>query len=439
MKNLPRFPRLPHLLVLGFLLLATSCTDHPDTPQPAPAPSGTAGTPVYSSDVVTSWLPLQLRLAHSTRFGVVVALRQFAYTGIALYESIVPGYSNYQSIAPQLNGLPPLPTVTAGASYYRPAAANAAIAAMVRSFNPAASAADNATIDSLEAANTALYQRDRPADELARSAGFGQQIAAAVLAWAKTDGSDNATPFVLPAGAGMWVPTPPNYLPASLPNWGSCRLIVANSDAGTDQIVPVPYSEDPASAYYAQAREVYDISQRLTAEQRATAIYWAINSWPSILRQVLVKEKPSLEVAAAAMAQSMIAVSDAFVSNYKGKYVYTGLRPVTYIRTVLGQSNWNAVFPTPAHPEFPSGHAISSGAASESLTLLFGASYAYTDTPFNAAAGSPRLYASFAEAAEEAAMSRVYAGIHYRPTAEAGIQHGRIIARNVAQKLTFKR
>jgi hypothetical protein len=238
----------------------------------------------------------------------------------------------------------------------------------------------------------------------------------------------------------MWVPTPPNFTPALMPNWGTCRQIVLNSDAGADdQSLPVPYSEDPASAYYAQAQEVYDISQSLTAEERAIAVYWNSNTWYNILKQVLLKEKPSLEEAAVVAAQTTIAMSEGVVSIYKGKYLYTGVRPVTYINTVLNQPKWSTVFATPAHPEYPSGHAIVSGSAAETLTLLFGTDYAYTDTPFSKAAGSPRSYTSFAEAADEAALSRLYAGIHYRHTAQASIQQGKIIARNVAQKLRFKR
>lgn len=422
------------------LIVTTSCQDH----QPPLALNTTS----YSADVVTSWLTMQLKITRTAPAPPMFTGRRFAYTGIALYESIVPGLAGYQSIAPQLNGLPPLPTVTSNLSYYWPACANAALAAMNRSFHPTTAAANKIAIDSLETATTALYQKDRPADELARSAEFGKKIAAAVFEWSKSDGNDNNSPYTLPIGVGLWVPTPPAFAPAAVPNWGAIRPIVPGSDTGADQNVPTPYSPDPASAYYAQVKDVYDLSQRLTPEQRTIALYWAGSSdgksfgggqWLSILSQVLAVEKPKLEVAAVAFAQLGIAGSEAAISIFKQKYQYNGLRPITYIRTVMNQPTWNALLDTPNQPEYPSGHAVTSAAAAQTLTLLFGTNYKFTDNS-NALGGySPRSYNSFEEAAIEAGNSRVYGGIHYRKTCDMGQIHGKIIAQNVAQRLKFKR
>ena len=283
MKNFQSFrPRLrcSGLLLLG-ALLATAC-EKDDEATTAPAPSA----PVYSGEVVSSWLTLQLKLALAAPGGPAAAPRRYAYTSIALYEAVVPGLAGYQSIAPQLNGLGALPAVGPNLAYYWPACANAAAAAMSRGLYPTASAAGKATIDSLETATSASY-KDQPADVLARSAAFGQQMAAAVFAWAKTDGNDDTTPYTPPMGVGLWVPTPPAFAPAAVPNWGRCRPLVLNSDAGADQGPPTPYSTNPTSAYYAQAKEVYDIGQGLTAEQRTIALFWANNSWHNVLRQKL--------------------------------------------------------------------------------------------------------------------------------------------------------
>jgi hypothetical protein len=441
--NQSTFPRRivqPSIWLLICSLLATSCQDHR-----VPVPSDAAS---YSADVVTSWLTMQLKLTQTTPASPVLPPRRFAYTGIALYESIVPGLAGYQSIASQLNGLPALPTVTPNVSYYWPACANAALAAMNRNFHPTTSAANKVSIDSLEAANTDLYQKERPADELARSAEFGKQIAASVFEWSKSDGNDNATPYVLPVGIGLWVPTPPAFAAAAFPNWGKSRPIVSGSDTGADQGAPTPYSTDPASAYYTQVKEVYDIAQNLTAEQRTIALFWADNPdgksfssghWPSILNQVLMIQKSKLDVAAVAFAQVGISMSEAGISLFKGKYLYNGLRPITYIRTVMNQPNWNALFATPAHPEYPSGHAVSSAAAAQALTLLFGANYQFADNSYNSVGFSPRFFNSFEEAAVEAGNSRVYAGLHYRKSCDLSIVQGKIIANNVAQKLKFKK
>ena len=423
--------RCSGLLLLG-ALLATACQKDDEATIAPPS------TPVYSGEVVSSWLTLQLKLALAAPGGPVAAPRRYAYTSIALYEAVVPGLAGYQSIAPQLNGLGAVPAVGPNLAYYWPACANAAAAAMSRSLYPTASAASKATIDSLETATAAAY-KDQPADVLARSAAFGQQMAAAVIAWSKTDGNDDATPYTPPVGVGLWVPTPPAFAPAVGPNWGRCRPLVLNSDAGADQGPPIPYSTNPTSAYYAQAKEVYDIGQGLTAEQRTIASFWAPNSWHNVLRQVLATQKPALDAAAVAFAQVSIAMSDAQGSLFKSKYLYNAVRPITYIRTVMGQPAWNTLLATPAHPEYPAGHSVTSGAAAEALTLVFGANYKYTDKPYNIAGVVARPYNSFDEAATEAGVSRVYGGMHYRKTTEVSLLQGKTIARNIAAKLKFKK
>ncbi len=402
----------------------------------------------FSSGVLTSWLTVQLKLTQTTPVSPVLPPRRFAYTAIALYESIVPGLSDYQSLVSQLNGLPALPTVMPGVRHYWPACANAALAAMNRNFYPTTSAANKASIDSLEALHNTIFLKTRMADEVNRSADFGRQIAAAVFAWSKSDGSDNATPYTPPVGPGLWVPTPPAFATAAFPNWGKCRPIVVGSDTGVDSALPISYSENPASAYYTQANEVVEIGQNLTAEQKTIALFWADSPdgksytsghWLSILNQVLAIQKPTLDVAAVAFVQFGIAYSDAQISIVKSKYKYNAVRPISYIRTVMSRPTWNALLATPAHPEYPAGHAVSSGAAAQTLTLLFGGNYKFTDNSYNLIGFSPRTYNSFNEAATEAGNSRVYGGIHYQTSCDVSIVQGKTVANNVAQKLTFRK
>lgn len=418
------------IVLFACTMVITSCTDHdgPDVP----------AEPASSSEVVTSWLTMQLKLAQAIPGSPPVLARRWAYTGIALWESLQPGLPGYQSIAPQLNGLPALPQPGKSLNYYYPASANAALAAMNRAMQPGISGTNLARIDSLEAANLAKYQQHQQPDVLANSIDFGKKIAAAVFEWSKTDGFDNTTPYTPLAGAAYWKPTPPAFGPAALSNWGKVRTIVANSDAGAEQGAPIPYSEDKASEYYKQVADVYNVSQSLTQEQRTIATFWPDNSWHNILSQVLAVEKPGLAVAAKAFTQLGIAMSDGAISLCKGKYVYQGVRPVTYIRTVMNHPDWNTVIPTPAHPEYPSGHSVMSAAAAEVLTGIFGKNYHYTDKPYNLSGFVPRNYNSFEEAAAEAAVSRMYAGIHYRKTCEVSLRHGKIVGQNVISKLKFK-
>lgn len=432
MKNVTLLKRVKQSTIglLACTMLTVSCTDH-DGPQ-IPA------EPVSSPEVVTTWLTMQLKIAQVMPASPPVTARRWAYSGVALWESLQPGLPGYQSIAPQLNGLPALPQPSGSLNYYFPASANAALAAINRVIHPGISAATLARIDSLEAANLAKYQVHQQPDVLANSIDFGKKIAAAVFEWSKTDGYNNTTPYTPLSGPAYWKPTPPAFAPAILSNWGKVRTIVANSDAGAEQGAPTPYSEDKTSEYYKQVEELYNISQSLTQEQRTIATYWPDNSWHNVLSQVLAIEKPGLAVAAKAFTQLGIAMSDGAISLCKGKYVHQGVRPVTYIRTVMNHPDWNTVIPTPPHPEYPSGHSVMSAAAAEVLTSIFGQNYHYTDKPYNLPAFSPRQFNSFEEAAAEAAVSRVYAGIHYRKTCEVSLLHGKIVAQNILGKLKFK-
>ena len=426
--------------LLACTVLTTSCSKDSTAPI-------SSDVTTYSADVVTSWIAMQVKLVQITTVSPALPPRRFAYTGIALYESIVPGLAGYKSIAPQLNGLPALPTVTPNATYYWAASANAALAAMARNFYSTTSAANLASIDSLENANLAIFKTASTTEELTRSVDFGKKIAAAIFDWSKTDGNDDATPYTVPTGVGLWVPTPPALAAPALPNWGKCRQIVIGSDAGADQGASTAYSTDPSSAYFAQVKEVFDISQSLTAEQKAIALFWADNPdgksfsaahWLNILNQIMAIQKPKLDLAAVAYAQLGITMSEANISLFKAKYKYNGLRPITYIRSVMNQPTWNSLITTPAHPEYPSGHATVSGSAAQTLTLLFGANYKFTDTSYNFLGFSPRTYNSFEEAAIEAGNSRVYAGIHYRKSCDASQLQGKAIANNISQKVRFK-
>lgn len=416
--------------LLACTLVTISCTDH-DGPQVPSEPAG-------SSEVVTSWLTMQLKIAQAVPGSPPALARRWAYSGVALWESLQPGLPGYQSIAPQLNGLPALPQPDKSLDYYYPASANAALAAINRSIHPGISGAALARIDSLEAANLAKYQQHQQPGVLANSIDFGKKIAAAVFEWSKTDGYDNALPYTPLSGPAYWKPTPPAFAPAALANWGKVRMIVPNADAGAEQGAPIAYSEEKTSAYYKQAEELYTISQQLTTEQRTIATFWPDNAWHNVLSQVLAIEKPGLAVAAKAFTQLGIAMSDGAISLCKGKYVYQGVRPVTYIRTVMNHPEWNTVIPTPAHPEYPSGHSVMSAAAAEVLTRIFGENYHYTDKPYNLPGFAPRSFSSFEAAAAEAAVSRVYAGIHYRETCEVSLLHGKIVGQNVIGALKFK-
>jgi membrane-associated phospholipid phosphatase len=123
-----------------------------------------------------------------------------------------------------------------------------------------------------------------------------------------------------------------------------------------------------------------------------------------------------------------MAISDAFVACWFQKYRYNLLRPVTYARAQF-DPDWLPVLVTPPFPEYPSGHSVQSGAAFQVLTDMFGKRYAFVDRTQDARGLPPRRFDSFLDAAEEAAISRLYGGIHFRAAIDSGLAQGRRIGR----------
>jgi hypothetical protein len=205
------------------------------------------------------------------------------------------------------------------------------------------------------------------------------------------------------------------------------------------------YSEDSQSEFYQEAWEVYSVVNHLNPEQLAIVQFWADNLGQtgtppghsiSILSQILIQEGSSLETGAEAYARLGIALADSFIACWQTKYQYNLLRPITYIHNVLGDTNWNTPVVTPPFPEYPSGHSVQSAAAAQVLTDMFG-EVAFTDHTHASLGYTPRTFTSFFAFAEEAALSRLYGGIHYRAAIERGLEQGHCIGQRV-KALQFK-
>ncbi|RYZ33581.1 MAG: hypothetical protein EOP49_35685 [Sphingobacteriales bacterium] len=203
------------------------------------------------ADVATAWMKLHMRLTMTTPgFNSVVSSRSVGYAGLTLYESVVPGFKEYHSIATQLNNgyalklmLPP-----ANGSIYAPASANAAMAQITKSLFGNTSSANLKTIDSLDAALTAGFLPRVSADVLEASEKFGQKVANAIFEWSKSDGGHEGylrvtdPTYVAPTGAAFWIPTPPGFGPPVHPRWGSNRSFIPGVPANTMAPAPIAYS-----------------------------------------------------------------------------------------------------------------------------------------------------------------------------------------------------
>ena len=405
-------------------------------------------TKTFSADVAIQWMNMQVwqMYKYPGIIGNVAYSRHYAYSGIALYEAVVPGMPAYQSIAPQLNGLTGLPKTKPGAGYHWAASANAALAYMNKKLFPAASAENKAAMDDLEATLLAQYSNEADAAIIERSVAFGKAVAEAVFNWAETDGYQNINnPYTPPAdkiGGVYW--TPPAVLPVhSLPYIGNLRRIVTNSGDGA-ALPPPPYDELEAMTI-----EVIQAKPNPGEQGFFKAFWWrdfpgtsTPGHYVSILRQVLQKQHASLDVAALAYALGGIIDVDITISTWQDKYKYLLARPFNY-DDVIGQP-FTALLGAP-HPEYPAGHATLSSANAEAMTAIFGDNYSFTDSTFYIyetvnPVGSkqpPRSFNSFREAGEEAGWSRLYGGIHYRISIERGFWQGRKVAHNIISSLKF--
>ena len=406
----------------------------------------------YPPDVAVAWMKLQMSLNKTTAgFNPFVGDRTFGYSGLALYESVEPGIPNCQPIVTQLSGFSAasLPQIKRGL-YYWPASANAAMALITKDLFANTTPANFTTIDSLEAAFTQEFQSEATAAELQNSVEFGQEVASAIFEWSKSDGGDQAylhntdPTYVPPVGPGMWVPTPTKFTPPILPHWGDNRSFIPNIASVTQPGPPTTYSEEPKSAFYQMVDDLYQQSLNLTHEDSLTAKFWgdipgnfnAPSHATSILTQLIVLNKLDLGAAAIAYAKHGIAISDASISVFKTKYTYTTIRPISYIRNVMGHTTWNSVIPTPSHPEYTPAHAVASAASALVMDEIFGYNYSFTDHSYDATWG-PRTFNSFEAYANEASHSRFLAGIHFMPSLEAGLIQGEKIGKMV-NRLRFK-
>ena len=157
--------------------------------------------------------------------------------------------------------------------------------------------------------------------------------------------------------------------------------------------------------------------------------------WISIAMQVLDQDKADASRRVEVRARLGVTLADAFIGCGDAKFKYDLVRPITYIKRLV-DPKWETLLITPPFPEYPSGHSTQSGAAAVVLTRVFGENYAFTDSTHEADGLIPRKFSSFWEAAEEAGISRLYGGIHFRSAIKYGLDQGRCIGAYAAKLKT---
>ncbi|MFN0013073.1 MAG: vanadium-dependent haloperoxidase [Saprospiraceae bacterium] len=441
------------LLFIAILWALPGCRKDSVVPVPQPV---LPETDQFTSDLAVQWFNKLYTLTKTCPgFSPPVASRAFGYAGVALYESVVHGMPAYRSLGGKLSAMPKMPAPNPDEEYYWPSCANAAMAYMAKNLYANMPADQLASVEALEKQFEQASLAAVDSATHARSVEYGRQVADAVFFWSTGDGGHTGytknfpTTFVAPVGPGKWVPTAPAFQRALQPYWGYNREFVPGSINHSQPVPPPAFSTDPASEFYKQGQEVYTVTTNLTAEQVRIAKYWSddpgLAGTPpghsiSIATQILIEKNANLALAAETYCKVGMAVADAFITCWRCKYVFNLMRPITYIHDNFDPA-WVPLLTTPPFPEYTSGHSVQSGATAQVLSDMFGYQNAFTDRTHLQRTdidGSPRSFSSFFDYANEAAISRLYGGIHFRDAIYVGIDQGRKIGESI-KALPFRK
>lgn len=386
-----------------------------------------------------------------------VASRIYAYCNIAAYESMVQGSSNYVSLSGQLKEFTAVPKVDTYLSYDFRIVMIVAFSKVAKEMVYRDYIIDNIQVKLLDEYKS--YGSDQ--EKIENSIILGHFISQRIVAWAERDGykeSRNA-PIYTPQGkTGSWVPTPPTYMDAIEPYWGTLRTFITDSASQFRPLPPDEFSTDSGSAFYKSAVEVYAVVKNLDSVRLKIARHWDCNPqvsvstghlmykkrqltpgghWMGITRLATRYNNLSLAATVAAYARVSIAMAEGFISAWDEKFRSHLIRPETYINQYI-DADWKPILETPMFPEHTSAHSVISASAATVLTALFGENFEYVDSvnvPFGL---PPRNFGSFHEAAAEAAVSRLYGGIHYKPAIDYGVVQGNSIGEFILSNLVTR-
>ncbi|NND78586.1 MAG: vanadium-dependent haloperoxidase [Maribacter sp.] len=391
-------------------------------------------------------------------FSPPVASRVYAYPNIAAYEIVALADDNYVSLANQARDLTPIPNPEDSEKV------NYELAALIAHIDVSRRLIFSE--EKITAYRDSLYSvwEAKNKSEFGNSKAYGLAVAEHITNWMKNDNYYQTRTMpkfsVQTDDPSRWQPTPPAYMDGIEPHWNKIRPFVIDSASQFKPTPPPPFSMEKGTDFYNEVKEVYDISMDITkkgddSEEIAIAQFWDCNPYVSVTRGHLMFATKKISPGAHwigitkiaskmtnsdfsktvyAYTKTSIAIYDAFISCWDEKYRSNLIRPETLINEHIDE-NWKPVLQTPPFPEYTSGHSVVSGAAATALTEIFGDDFAFADDT-EVAYGLPiRSFASFNQAADEAAISRMYGGIHYRTAVDIGVKQGRDLGKFVLDNL----
>ena len=397
------------------------------------------------------------RIVHDI-FSPPVASRIYAYATVAGYETIIHQDKNYRSLAGQLKGLEKFPQPDSTLEYCYPLAATEAMLKVGRALIFSEDDLDKFYVLEMQR----FKEAGLPDEVFERSVAFGDSVAKHVMTWSSKDNykqSRSFSKYSIEKDPATWQPTPPAYMDAVEPHWDEIRTFVIDSAQQFKPVPPTPFSKDKNSQFYKEAFVVFETGKNLTEEQRVIASFWDCNPfvmnvkghvmfatkkispgghWINITRLACTMTKADMVKSAEAYVRVALSLADGFISCWEEKYRSKLVRPETYINQNINE-DWVPLLQTPPFPEYTSGHSVISSSAAIALTGLFGDNFAFTDSTEVEFGMPPRSFKSFIKASEEAAISRMYGGIHYIPACENGKVQGKQVGEFILSKIRTRK
>jgi hypothetical protein len=395
-------------------------------------------------------------------FSPPVASRIFAYPNVAAYEIIATNNKDFKSLSGQLSGLTPIPNYDKSKGPL-----NVQLAALVAYIDVSKELIFSE--DPIVKYRDSLYAKWETTNkvEFNNAKEYGLEVASHIKKWLSKDHYKETRSMpkytIRTNNPSKWQPTPPAYMDGIEPHWSKIRTFVINS---ANQFAPPPppkFSLEKNSLFYKELKEVYDVGNDIVRKGDTcigikTARFWDCNPYVSVMHGHMMyavkkitpgahwigitkiacrKANYNFDETVYAYTKTSLAIADGFISCWEEKYRSNLVRPETLINKYIDQ-NWKPLLQTPPFPEYPSGHSVVSGAAATVLTDVFGDNFKFDDNTEMQFGIPVRSFNSFDEAANEAAMSRMYGGIHYRAAIEKGIEQGRNLGGYVVKKLKMK-
>ena len=392
-------------------------------------------------------------------FPPMIATRNYVYACIAAFECVAAGDNNYVSLAGQIKHMPKMPAPEKGKDIDF---SLAALLAFTKVGN-AVTFPEGSMMGYYDDLKKMADSIGMPDAKLESTIAFSDSIVASILGWSKKDNYAQlrtAERFtVINNIPGRWVPTPPMYGTAVEPHWKKIRTMVMDSCSQFRPPAPPVFDPENKNSIFSKAMmEVKTIGENLTEEQKHIADFWDDNPfkmnvtghvmfatkkfsppghWMNIVGIGAKAAGADFKTTVAAYAETAVALFDAFISCWDEKFRSNYVRPETEINKI--DDRWHPYIQTPPFPSYTSGHATNSAAAAEVMTHWFGDKLSFTDTSLLEFGIKSREIKSFRSAAEEAAMSRLYGGIHYRFDNENGLAAGKKLGEFIVSRLKLKK